>query len=101
MVDIAPADPDVDVACGVADIERELRRFSPALAAEERWLVLNKADLLEPRELARRRRELVRRLAWEGRVYTVSALTGAGCKELAGDIMTWLESTSAQTEDLT
>ncbi len=101
MVDIAPADPDVDVARSVADIERELRRFSPALATEARWLVLNKADLLEPQELAQRCQELVRRLAWEGRVYTVSALTGAGCKELAGDIMTWLESTSAQTEDLT
>ncbi|GIR70562.1 MAG: hypothetical protein CM15mP74_18130 [Halieaceae bacterium] len=47
LVDVAPIDGSdpADAACAVV---RELERFSPALAARPRWLVLNKIDLVEP-----------------------------------------------------
>ncbi|BAU47690.1 GTPase CgtA [Sulfurifustis variabilis] len=86
LVDIAPPDGG-DVAGQVRAIARELRKFSPALARRERWLVVNKVDLLSVEEQEERVKALVRRLAWKGRVYAISAATGAGCEVLVRDLM--------------
>jgi GTP-binding protein len=90
MVDMAPpgaTDPAQDVRL----IVEELKRFDTELAARERWLVLNKSDLLPEDEFAARRSSLVESLQWDGRVYAVSALTGAGVDELVQALMTRLE----------
>ncbi|HEB95698.1 MAG TPA: Obg family GTPase CgtA [Sedimenticola thiotaurini] len=91
LVDIAPADESVDPADEVRRIDRELERYSPELAARERWLVLNKIDLLSPQELQRRREQLLRALDWEGEVFAVSALSGAGIEALVEALMQRLE----------
>ncbi len=91
LVDIAPADESVDPAGEVARIARELERFSPELAARERWLVLNKIDLLSPEELERRRAALVQVLAWEGPVFAISAISGQGVEALTHALMERLE----------
>jgi GTP-binding protein len=90
LVDVAPVDGS-DPAAGAVAIQRELQRFSPTLAARERWLVLNKTDLLDARSLARVRSDVVEALAWKGPVYEISALSGAGTQVLCGDAMTTLE----------
>jgi GTP-binding protein len=46
LVDIAPLDEGVDCAAEVKKIEQELSRHSVTLVDKERWLVLNKKDLL-------------------------------------------------------
>lgn len=90
VVDLLPPDGQ-DPAEAVAGIARELEAFSPDLAGRERWLVLNKADLLPEHERAEKREETVRALHWQGPVYLVSALDEGSLRPLMGDVMTRLE----------
>lgn len=91
LVDLAPADPEAAPAGDIRTLAAELAAFDSALAARERWLVLNKIDLLDADTLAARRAELVQALDWRGPVYAVSASTGAGTSELARDVMARLD----------
>lgn len=91
LVDIAPLDPAADVVKDIKSIAAELKKFSPALARRERWLVFNKIDLLSTAEADKRCRAVVKALKWKGPVYKVSGITGVGCKELCGRLMDRLE----------
>ena len=73
------------------DIVAELERFSPTLAQRERWLVLNKIDLLPDDEREQRLNDILERLQWHGPVYRVAAISADGTKQLCGDMMTHLE----------
>jgi GTP-binding protein len=90
LVDVAPIDGSdpADAACAVI---RELERFSPALAARPRWLVLNKIDLLDAEAIANCRERVVAALNWQGPVYEISAVAGMQTDVLCGDLMTHLE----------
>ncbi len=92
VVDIAPLDPAEDPATAVRALEAELRAFSPELSDKPRWLVVNKSDLLADDELAVRREQLLEALGWAGPVFTVSAATGDGTRELGQAVMRELES---------
>jgi GTP-binding protein len=94
LVDVAPFDGSAPAASAVA-IVNELVQFSPALAERERWLVLNKCDLLDAAELAERRESIVAALGWEGPVYEVAAISSTGTGALCGDLMTRLEAQRA------
>jgi GTP-binding protein len=91
LVDIAPLDDRVSPAEQIRRIEQELRKYSDELAQRERWLILNKADLLPEDAMQARRTALVRELAWEGPVYTISAVTGTGVQDLIAALMRRLE----------
>lgn len=95
LVDMAPLDESHDPAGEVRKIERELAAFDDALMDKERWLVLNKIDLLDPEVYQERRTRLLEQLAWDAPVYDISALTGDGTKTLTGDLMTRLEALKA------
>jgi GTP-binding protein len=102
LIDIAPPAPDADPVRDARMIVAELKKFSPELAAKDRWLVLNKIDLLEPAEADRRAREIVRRLRFKGPVFRVSGATGAGTDRLVQEVMRYLEEhprPSARTAD--
>ncbi len=92
MLDIAPLDPDADPVRDARAIIAELKKFDDTLHKKPRWLVLNKLDLLDPKDGKERAKEIVRRLRWKGKVYTISALTRTGTRELSADVMTYLES---------
>jgi GTP-binding protein len=96
LVDIAPLDPEAEPVKAVEALARELEKFSPELAERERWLVLNKIDLLPPEEREVQVKAISRDLRWEGPVFTVSAATGAGCRELAAKLMQRLEALREQ-----
>jgi len=91
LVDIAPPDPDADPVEGARAITRELKKFSPELAKKDRWLVLNKIDLLPADDGDQRCREIVRRLRFKGPVFRISGATGRGTKELCQAIMNHLD----------
>lgn len=91
LVDLAPLDEGQDPATEVRKIERELRHYGAGLMEKERWLVLNKCDLLTPAELAERRSRLLDQLGWKGPVHAISALAGTGTAELMADLMQRLE----------
>src|SRR5271168_2681867 len=91
LIDIAPPDPDADPVKDARTIVTELRKFAADLAAKERWLVINKIDLLEPAEVERRAKDIVRRLRWKGPVLRISGATGACTDELKQAVMRYLE----------
>jgi GTP-binding protein len=91
LVDLAPLDPDEDIAAVAVGIVGELERFSPDLAARPRWLVFNKIDLLPEEEVERRASRVIGALAWDGPVYRISALANRGTEQLCADVMTHIE----------
>jgi GTP-binding protein len=91
IVDMVPLEPDADPATDAKAIIRELKRFSADLAKRERWLVLNKMDMVPEKEGKARVSKLVRALKWKGPVHAISAISGDGCKKLVTDLMMRLE----------
>ena len=101
LVDMASFEEDADPVRDVRTIERELEKFSPELMARERWLVLNKLDLLPEPECDTRCRELIHDLDWKGPVYYVSAIKKTGTWELCAHIMEYLEQQDQQEDEST
>ncbi len=91
MVDVAPMGDIVDPVEEVETISAELARFSPELAARERWLVLNKVDLLPLEEREQRCQEIVERLNWQGPLFKIAAISREGTRPLIFQIMEYLE----------
>jgi GTP-binding protein len=91
LVDISPLDEAVDPLDQVRQIERELKRFGGGLLRKDRWLVLNKVDLLTKKQREKRCSRLVEKLRWRHPVFEVSAITGEGTAELMAAVMRRLE----------
>ena len=68
-------------------IEQELEKFSPTMASGDRWLVLNKVDLLPEDEVDARCKDVVEHLNWQGPVFRMSGLASQGTKDLCAAIM--------------
>ena len=99
VVDVAPFDESDPVEAAEAIIH-ELGEFSPALAELPRWLVLNKLDLLPEEEREARADEIVRRLAWDGPVFRISAISADGTDALVQAAYRWLtEQRRLENED--
>ena len=90
VVDVAPMDGS-DPVQDVQAIVRELQKFSVELGDRERWLVLNKSDLLPEHERQQHCRGIVQRLDWEGPVFEISALSKQGTRPLLWAIMEYIE----------
>ena len=91
LVDIAPFDPGVDPAAEVKALANELKKYDAALAKKTRWLVFNKADLLEPKEAARRAQATVKKLRWTQPWFLISGIRAEGTREVTFAIMEFLE----------
>lgn len=90
IVDVAPVDESDPVENAVS-IVKELEDFSEKLSQRERWLVLNKIDLLAADELEALQGRLKEALGLEQPIYCISAVTGEGIDLLVGNIMNRLE----------
>jgi len=90
IVDVAPLDGS-DPAQAALTIVGELEGFSPTLAQRERWLVLNKCDLLDGEVLQQCRSHVLQMLDWRGPVYEVAAINRRATDELCVDLMARLE----------
>ena len=86
LVDMMPYDGST-AGENAAVIEQELQKFSPTMAAGDRWLVLNKVDLLPEDEVDARCKEVVEHLNWHGPVFRMSGLASQGTKDLCAAIM--------------
>lgn len=90
VVDVNPIDGS-DPVENVRAIAEELGKYSDDLLTKERWLVLNKVDLL-PQDLAAEScAEIVKKLKWKGKVFIVSGLAKLGLDDLAQQTMRYLE----------
>jgi len=95
LVDMCPFDGSTP-AENVEAIIRELSRFSPTLAGRERWLVLNKIDLLPEAEREKVCKAVIKKLKWKGPVFKVSAISATGTFEMCQQIMDYLEEQKAR-----
>jgi GTP-binding protein len=86
-VDISPFAPDADPVHDAHAILDELRKYDPSLYDKPRWLVINKIDLVPEGERAERVEALIRGYGPVEKHFVVSAINGAGCRELTFAIM--------------
>jgi len=99
LVDAQPIDPEQAPVHAVRVIEEELRKFSDELWGRERWLVINKLDLLPEDERDAWCRKLVAELGWTGRWFGVSAISGEGVRPLCEQVMARLEEIAAEARE--
>jgi GTP-binding protein len=90
LVDMMPYDGST-AAENAEIIEKELQKFSPTMAAGDRWLVLNKLDLLPDDEKEQRCQSVIDQLNWQGPVFKISGLAGQGTKDLCAAIMEYID----------
>jgi GTP-binding protein len=90
IVDMAPFD-ESDPAERVMAISQELEQFSPGLAQRDRWLVLNKLDMVDADERQARVDAVLEKLDWQGPVFEISALQREGTFQLSCAIMDYME----------
>jgi GTP-binding protein len=81
LIDIAPFDPDADPVKDARTIALELKKYDPALYRKPRWLVFNKADLVQDAD--ERIARIVRALRWKRPWFKVSAINGKGCEAVS------------------
>lgn len=93
IIDMAPIDDAADPSAEGKAIIGELKKYDQALYKKPRWLVLNKADMLDDADAAKQTKKIQKTLRYKDPCFTISALTGAGCKALTYAIMDYLDQT--------
>lgn len=91
LVDVACHEDSAGIIGDIGVIENELQYFSPELEQRERWLVLNKTDLIQEKVLDGIIKQIRESLAHDMPIYAISAINGTGCKALTRDIYNWLK----------
>lgn len=82
ILDVSELDPERDPVQDFKTISLELKKYDAALARRERWLVLNKIDVLSAERRDGLLKDMRKKLKWKGPIYLVSAATGDGCEAL-------------------
>ncbi len=99
VVDVATTHDGGDPAAAARALVAELGRYSPELANRERWLVINKMDLVAADEGAAAVERITAALDWDGPVYAISAIAGDGTDALCRAVMQRLEALGSATAD--
>ncbi len=82
IVDLAAAESGSDPIEDIRVIEKELGRYSSELLDKERWLVLNKTDLMLEEDRDALIHRIIDELEWTAPVFSISAISGEGCRVL-------------------
>ena len=77
IIDIAPADEQVEPAKEAKAIVKELKKYDKALYEKPRWLVFNKIDLDAQHDA--KIAKILRSLRWKGPWFKVASISGEGC----------------------
>ncbi|MBW5290689.1 MAG: GTP-binding protein Obg [Candidatus Ruthia sp. Asou_11_S2] len=85
VVDILPADGS-DPVENFLTIEKELKKYDQELANKPRLLAINKMDLLPEGDREAVVQSLLKGTRYKGKVYSISALNGLGCKDLVAGL---------------
>lgn len=91
LVDVAPFNESIDPVDEVRTIEQEMEQFDPELMNYERWLVMNKIDLLADDIREARCDDILKRLDWKGPAFRISAINKQGTMDLCYKIMEYIE----------
>jgi len=90
LVDVLPADGS-DPVDNANAIINELIKYDASLADKERWLVLNKVDLLAADERDSVCQAIVTGLAWSGKVFQISAIKKQGTESLCYAVSEYID----------
>lgn len=97
IVDILPLDESFDIVAAAVAITQELKKYDAGLYAKPRYLLLNKLDLLQADEAKIRVEQFINKFKlYEtntvlDKVFTISGVTGMGCKDVCYTMMNLLE----------
>ncbi|HEX8988730.1 MAG TPA: GTPase ObgE [Rhodocyclaceae bacterium] len=91
LVDIAPFDPEADPVRDAKAIVKELKKYDAALYSKPRWLLINKIDLVPEDEREKRVAAFLKAYGKVERHFVISAIDGAGCRELSFAVMEHIE----------
>jgi len=89
IIDISSLEVD-EIVMQARAIQNELIKYSPKLAAQDRWLVLNKIDTVPHEMLETLTNTVVEQLDWKGPVYAISGAERVNTERLSQQIMHYL-----------
>lgn len=98
LIDVLPYESMDSPVQSAQKIIHELQKWSDELVNKPRWLVLNKIDRLLPEAVDVHCDAIVSELNWTDPVFKISAINGAGTKELMYAIMNFLEEKKLETQ---
>jgi GTP-binding protein len=98
IIDLAPFEESIDPVKEAKALIKELKKYDEALVDKPRWLVLNKLDIVPEEERKERVKKFLKRMAWKGPVFEISALNHQGCQELVNAIYMHLEQTKIKQQ---
>jgi len=84
----------------IRKIEAELSKYSDFLANKQRWLILNKIDLIPAEQQQTLIQAIVKQLNWQAPVFAISGLAHTGTQQACFAIMEYLEQTTATPDHL-
>lgn len=90
VIDVAPLD-DSDPIASAQIILHELEAYNPELLNKPRWLVLNKIDLIPESQRAALIQHILTGLAWQDKVFPISAISATGTKDLCYALMKFID----------
>lgn len=91
LIDMAPIDGQDPLQAAQVILD-ELAAYDPELLNKPRCLVFTKADLVTDEETQQKIiQDVMAGLNWTGKVFTLSAISGEGIKELSYAIMEWID----------
>ena len=79
-----------DVYDDIQRIKAELIRYDKSLSDKDRWIILNKSDLLTNEIIDELNKYILSKLGNTAKIFVISALNGSGCKELIYAIYNWI-----------
>ena len=79
-----------DVYDDIQRIKAELMRYDKSLSDKDRWIILNKSDLLTNEIIDELNKYILSKLGNTAKIFVISALNGSGCKELIYAIYNWI-----------
>lgn len=99
VVDVYSLDGPQAVVKDIKTIENEMQQYSESLAHRDRWLVLNKVDLVPEDERAAYCSGIVEALKWQDKVFQISAISKVGTDHLMREIMNYIHQRDIDTQD--
>ncbi|MGL4675105.1 MAG: GTPase ObgE, partial [Wohlfahrtiimonas sp.] len=100
LVDMSPYSDSQDPVSDFRVITNELEQYDEEMAKKDRWLVLNKLDLIPEDEREERIADFLKEIQWEGPCFQISAISGDNTKPLTSAIMDYINAEKAALKAL-
>ncbi|MFN8769548.1 MAG: GTPase ObgE [Neisseriaceae bacterium] len=105
IVDVFPLDDSLDVVASAVAITQELKNYDIELYSKPRYLVINKIDLVLEEERDEYVNNFINKFKQYDtntkfdKIFTISGVTGEGCKELCYYIMNFIEAQNKSNQE--